>query len=254
MSSWKKVSKAKSKQHRERSQLESRKWLGPLEKKKDYKKRAQEQHRKDATIKYLRRKAENRNPDEYYFNMVKTRKVDGQHQAKESEEPEFTDTQVKIMESQDINYVNLMRSKELKKIEKLKSSLHVIDSSQEPQNKHIIFVDSKKEAKNFDAAQHFDTHPSLMKRVYNRPTSKMLAQQDLAKNIDDRSLNKMSAQREQQYKELSKRIGREKELRIISEKMEISRHLLDKSSKRKKISDGTKDQAPQYRWCFHRKR
>ncbi|KAK6170457.1 hypothetical protein SNE40_018845 [Patella caerulea] len=254
MSSWKKVSKTKSKQHRERSQLESRRWLGPLEKKKDYKKRAKEQHRKDATIKYLRKKAENRNPDEFYFNMVKTKKVDGEHQARETDEPEFTDDQIKIMESQDIRYVNLMRTAEMKKIEKLKSSLHVIESQVKPKNKHIIFVDSKKEAKNFDAAKHFDTHPSLMDRVYNRPTFDMLAKQDLSKTMDDKTLSKISAKKEQQYKELSKRIEREKELNIISQKMETSRHLLDKTAKRKKVTDGSKDQAPQYRWCFHRKK
>lgn len=33
----------------------------------------------------------------------------------------------------------------LQKIERLKASLHLLDAEDKPKNKHIIFVDSKKE-------------------------------------------------------------------------------------------------------------
>jgi hypothetical protein len=63
------------KTHKERHQPGKRQKLGFLEKHKDYVKRAQDYNKKQATIKKLEQKAAFRNPDEYYFKMVNTRKV-----------------------------------------------------------------------------------------------------------------------------------------------------------------------------------
>lgn len=59
--------------HKERSQPRRRKQLGFLEKHKDYVKRARDYHRKEDQLTRLRRKAEDRNPDEFYFKMVKSK-------------------------------------------------------------------------------------------------------------------------------------------------------------------------------------
>ena len=59
--------------HKERSQPFSRKKLGFLEKKKDYKLRATDYHKKEKIIKNLKQKAANRNEDEYYFKMANTK-------------------------------------------------------------------------------------------------------------------------------------------------------------------------------------
>ncbi len=63
------------KTHKERHQPGKRQKLGLLEKHKDYVQRAKDYNKKQATIKKLEQKAAFRNPDEYYFKMVNTRKV-----------------------------------------------------------------------------------------------------------------------------------------------------------------------------------
>lgn len=61
--------------HRERSQLESRKQFGLLEKHKDYVKRAKNYHKKKDYLNRLLLKASLRNPDEFYHKMITLTKV-----------------------------------------------------------------------------------------------------------------------------------------------------------------------------------
>ena len=57
----------------------ARRKYGLLEKKKDYLLRANDYHKKEAALQHLRRKAEERNPDEFYFAMQSSRSVGGIH-------------------------------------------------------------------------------------------------------------------------------------------------------------------------------
>jgi U3 small nucleolar RNA-associated protein 11 len=59
--------------HKERSQLAHRSRLGILEKHKDYVKRAKDFHSKQDRIKRLKEKAAERNKDEFYFAMVRSK-------------------------------------------------------------------------------------------------------------------------------------------------------------------------------------
>ena len=64
------------KDHKERQQPKARRHLGTLEKHKDYAERAKMHHVKEGKIKVLRKKAAEKNPEEFYFGMVNGRADD----------------------------------------------------------------------------------------------------------------------------------------------------------------------------------
>uniref|UniRef100_A0A8B9JQM9 U3 small nucleolar RNA-associated protein 11 n=1 Tax=Astyanax mexicanus TaxID=7994 RepID=A0A8B9JQM9_ASTMX len=187
MSSFRKALKSKQRDHKERSQPGFRKHLGLLEKKKDYKLRADDFHRKENTINALRKKAMDKNPDEFHFKMTRTQLTDGVHLVEQKEE-EMTEEQKKIMRTQDIRYVEMKRVAEAKKIERLKSELHLLDAEGKKQNKHTFFVDTKKEVDDFDLATHLNTAPELVERTYNRPTLDTLANKSIMGAVDPKTV------------------------------------------------------------------
>lgn len=198
--------------HKERSQPQSREHLGLLEKKSDYRLRSKDYHRKQDRIKSMRNKVANRNPDEFYFGMHRSR-VDGasgrnsgrhvkteEARRMEMEEKGLGIEAVRIMKDQDLAYVRMQRLIDGKKIEKLQSSLHYLEGSggvnEEDEEisssalnkmvgkkrKHTLFVEGgQKEAESFDVAKHFDTIPELMGRAFNRPRVKTLEKQAMLK-------------------------------------------------------------------------
>ncbi|XP_070567702.1 probable U3 small nucleolar RNA-associated protein 11 isoform X2 [Ptychodera flava] len=253
MSSLKKAAKSGQKTHRERGQLSSRRHLGLLEKKKDYKLRARNFHRKDDYLKALKKKALDKNPEEFYYNMVNSKLVDGVHHAKHKEEV-LTDEQKKLMQSQDLRYVTYKKVLESKKIEKLKANLHLLEESEEkPKNKHTFFVDSDREAKKFNLAKRLNTHPELLSRRHNRPTIETLQKARIQGDIDEDSLEYLAKERSKRYKELSSRIDREKELKIVEQKMEVKKNLMD-NRKKKEEKKETAHSAAVYKWAMQRKR
>ena len=96
MASLKNAAKSTQRTHKERHQPSLRSELGLLEKKKDYKLRAKDFNEKKVTLKRLRKKALNKNPDEFYFHMVNSKTEDGVHKEKASEET-LTPEQVSFM-------------------------------------------------------------------------------------------------------------------------------------------------------------
>lgn len=253
MSSWKKAAKMGQKIHRERHQPETRKHLGLLEKKKDWIARARDFQEKRATIKLLRKRALNKNPDEFHFHMINSQIVNGAHREKEKED-KHTPEQIKLMETQDIRYIAYKRNIEAKKIDKLQSQLHMLDTANETQNQHTFFVDDATEMKNFDLAKRLDTHPALLFRRTNRPRLSAIKNMKLLE-LDNKTISKIEQKKHMAYKELEKRIHRERELTIVEQKLEMRRALKDKKSQKPKlVKPGTKDTAPIYKWKYERKR
>ena len=129
--------------YRERSQFERRKKKGFLEKKKDYKIRAEDYHKKEAKYKKLKEAARTRNPDEFYHRMLKAKIIDGEH-------IEFADEKTLqdkiISNTQFINLVNFKKSQIEKEKEKLKVDLQLnSDLFKGKKCKKILFYDNEDE-------------------------------------------------------------------------------------------------------------
>lgn len=232
MSVWKKASKANQKTHRERHQPEERQQLGLLEKKKDYRRRAQDYNEKQQTLKILRKKALNKNPDEFYHHMINSKIDNGGVHHEKNKEVEDSEEQLLLMRTQDLKYVTLKRNQEKKKIEKLQASLNLMSVDSKKNNQHIRFV------------KNLESNESVQKQTTQVP------------DFDLEALASASEQKKSLYKELAKRINRERELAIIQQKLEMKRHVEGKKSviPPKRIKRATRVRPAIYQWQYERKK
>ncbi|KAG0139938.1 hypothetical protein CROQUDRAFT_54006, partial [Cronartium quercuum f. sp. fusiforme G11] len=99
------------KQHRERSQSLKQQRLGLLEKHKDYVKRERNYHSKQGQITKLHEKAVLKNPDELYFEMIKSSTDKGVHVKSRGNDALETDL-VMLLKTQDFHYVKTCRTVE----------------------------------------------------------------------------------------------------------------------------------------------
>lgn len=217
--------------HKERAQPHSRKKFGLLEKHKDYALRAQAFHKKEETLRKLKEKAAFRNPDEFYFKMIKTKTVDGIHRP-ESEANKYSQEELMLMKTQDIGYVLQKLQSEKKKIEKLSSMLHSLDN--QPPNKHVYYAEDREEAEEISAR-------TLEKG--KSPTSE---------GIPKKIKRKLAAS----YKELEDRSKRAAELEKLYMDMALQKELQKKGKKRKLREDEIvcPTTRPVYKWRTERKR
>lgn len=127
---------------RERQQPKDRESLGFLEKKKDYLKRAERQHKKDKFINDLKREAALRNPEEFYFSMI----TDTQNRDKDKVDTKskpfkrFNKEQRLLLETRDQAYI-------LSKLQTHKNQLKKLMSMLPPApKKSIKYFNSYEEA------------------------------------------------------------------------------------------------------------
>ncbi|XP_055677974.1 probable U3 small nucleolar RNA-associated protein 11 [Lutzomyia longipalpis] len=227
--------------HKERHQPESRKQLGILEKKKDYKVRAQHYKETRETIKLLKKKALNKNTDEFYHHMINQKPkrdfVDiGERKPKEK----VTDESL-LLKTQDLKYLTSRRTIETAQVNKLSSQLHIVDSKTIG-NKHTFFVDQD-EFEDFDVAKRLRTHPRLLGNKTNRMTFEQIEQiGDL--ELAEQDIEAVNNLKKKSYKKLQERIKREKQI------VEAHLKLADKVSREKKRlvedDDGKPRREPSY--------
>ena len=251
--------------HKERSQPRARNHLGLLEKKKDYKRRAKDFHFKADLINKMKVRASTRNPDEFYFGMKSAQVKDGRHaktqqvQNKENEEQIGAEA-VRIMKDQDLSYIRMQKQKDIKKMERLQSNLHHLESTK---RHHAVFVDTPDEAANFDVAEHFDTVPALAGRCFNRPrretlekaaiqtapNATILTEQELGrvKKLEQKTAKKLAKARASSYREIDDRAHRisvlaKAEAHLVTEK------LIAGKGRKRKIKAAEDGQPAQYKW------
>ncbi|XP_007028317.2 PREDICTED: probable U3 small nucleolar RNA-associated protein 11 [Theobroma cacao] len=217
--------------HKERAQPSSRKKFGLLEKHKDYVVRAKAFHKKEETLRRLKEKAAFRNPDEFYFQMIKTRTVDGVHKP-ESQANKYTQEELMLMKTQDMGYILQKMQSEKKKIEKLTAVLHCIDN--QPSNRHIYYAEDRQEARElYSQSSENRTPPS-------------------SADIPDHIKRKTATS----YRELEARKSRVNELAKIYMEMSLKKELQKKGRKRKLREDELicPTSKPVFKWRSERKR
>lgn len=136
-----------SKAHRERSQPANRTRFGLLEKKKDYVLRARDFQSKKKRLQAMKVKAAYKNPDEFYFGMVKSRvdKATGKVR-QEGEHEQLPGDVIKLMKSQDLKHIQEMIRTNEAKLETFKAEHAIIigksfcDNGNVKKN-HVKFVE-----------------------------------------------------------------------------------------------------------------
>lgn len=236
------------KQHRERAQPQERKKWGLLEKKKDYKLRAADYHAKQAQLQLLQKKAEERNPDEYYHQMTRTKLTEDADKVRTNMGQALSNDAVKLLKTQDSGYVRTQLAQEQKNIEKLQNELIFGGTG-----KHTVFVDDVEEAKSFSAAKFFDTDKSMVNRRQNRLRRRQLEKEGrlAKKQLDDEGQDELNQKRLEKLTELDQRMNREIELSKVKLEMDMQRELMKKGPKQK-ITD--KDGNVTWKWTQQRKK
>ena len=218
--------------HKERSQPKSRKRFGLLEKRKDYIERANDFKKKKASIKNLKKKAADRNPDEFYHNMHNSQVTGGVHHAKK--DGTLTNQTVQLLKTQDMGYIVHRKSIDDRKAEQLRDNLHMIGEN--IPRKHKIFVDNSAELKEFDVAKHFDTAPELVGRYFNRPrvaTIEKLLQNAEMKPATMEEMSKAMRNQSKAYKDLKARTHRSTKLKRVITDLALQRNLMGKGTRKK---------------------
>jgi U3 small nucleolar RNA-associated protein 11 len=166
-----------------------------------------------------------KNPEEFHFHMFGSQLKDGVHYDLRKDDNELTKDELKLIQTQDLNYVNHKRVIEMNKIEKLKQNLHLIDVQNKIKNRHTFFVDNKSDKKNFDFAKQMKTNKELLEMGFNFGKSDDLRNKVFA-NVNETDIQNVTHLRDKSYKELAKRMERHKFLKILSQKMELKKKLL----------------------------
>lgn len=206
------------KQHRERHQPSDRKRWGLLEKKKDYRQRAQDFHKKQAHLALLKSKAAQFNEDEFNYGMIRNKSKDGVLVKQRETSQVLSNDAVKLLKTQDEGYIRTLETQEKRKVERAKQAMFM-----PKMGNHTVFVDNERQLKKWKAPQAAE------------------GELDPAHEL----------QQLENLKEFKKRIARSKELGKLRQEVDLQRELMKKGPKRKHVDGEGKIT---YEWLNVRKR
>ncbi|KAI0978172.1 hypothetical protein GJ496_011486 [Pomphorhynchus laevis] len=145
MSSWKRASAQGRRKHLERSQHSSRMHLGLLEKHRDYKLRSEDRHAKQNIITDLKAATVEKNPDEFFHNMINSEFKAGSHTVKLKSHDKKKLERLHSLDKCHVEYwLNIERRRSAKLCAKLGLPVEcaVNDEDKLVMSKRYIFVDS----------------------------------------------------------------------------------------------------------------
>ena len=277
-------------EHFERHQPAARANLGLLEKHKDYVQRARNYHDKEKRITELRKKASNRNPDEFYHGMMSSKTKKGIDSASRGrgkggntgggsdsfERPTtLTADMLALLKTQDIGYIRTIKAAEVSKLEKAKSALHV--KRNRGQASRIVFNENGKavNASGNDADEDdvdeegeeeeeeeemIETKPNLKRSRLaanirdEEDSSKVLKKSKIVEKAAAKAKKALWKANVRAYSEIEAKEERVKKLSSLEMHMDLSRKLLTSRGKRVKVADPEGDSPAVYRWKQERKR
>jgi U3 small nucleolar RNA-associated protein 11 len=244
-------------EHYERSQPAARRKYGLLEKHKDYVQRARNFHDKERRLTALRKKASNRNEDEFYFKMARSGTKDGVHTtgavAAAAAPPAMTPDLLKMLKTQDRSYVTTRKAQEDAQIGRLQSSLHLLGAAPAAAGAHIVFVDDADAQAAFEPAAYFDTAPELVGRAFNRPRTAALEAGEMVAPLPKGGKRRLERARDASYAELEERLERSAKLGSLGRTMDVQAELR-KKGRRVKVADAAGDAPAVFKWKTQRKK
>ncbi|KAK8453877.1 hypothetical protein SEVIR_5G359600v4 [Setaria viridis] len=163
--------------------------------------------------------------------MINNRTVGGVHRPK-PEDNKYTEEELLLLKNKDMGYIFQSIQSEKKKIEKLSSTLHELDTKRP--NKHVYFAEDREEAKEIR---------SRIGESSNMPSFD---------NIPSRIKKKTASS----YRELDERKQRLQKLEKLYGDMALQKELKKPGHKRKLREDETVNPTsqPVYKWRAQRKR
>ncbi|KAF2713678.1 U3 small nucleolar RNA-associated protein 11 [Pleomassaria siparia CBS 279.74] len=202
--------------HKERAQpLERQKW-GLLEKAKDYKLRAKDHKMKKKTLKILKQKVANKNPDEFSFGMLSsTVDKQGIKVADRGNKALEMDV-VKLMKTQDAGYIRTMlqvvrkQRKELEeKIVLGEGAVRTMKGEDARKASHTVFVGDRKEQRKFESDEWFGTGGEWPESAWNRPRKQVEVEKDSDEEDNEAGVQPKKPSKKQQEAVLA--VKKEKE-------------------------------------------
>lgn len=152
----------KSVVHKERAQPAKRRQLGPLEKRKDYVKRAEKRKQRVKRVQQIKRAAAQRNPDEFNVKMTQYSTDTGTGKIRKEEKRNTEASLAAAIKAGqvDAKYLERKASDDLHRARDLTAVVGGLDAA--PQGRHTVFVDSHRDVASFRAERHFDTTKAML--------------------------------------------------------------------------------------------